>query len=398
MTNAPRPTIRLRPNRPPDALRHGAPWAYADQLVLDRRARGIAPGSIVRLEDASRAFVATGAFNPQSKIAFRVLDRAEDASIDAAWFERRLRHALALRERLFPEPFYRLVHAEADGLPGVVVDRFGTVAVAQPNAAWAERVLPALSDALARLPGVETIYKNAAGRTRALEGLDDRSQALRGDAPGVVDVPMNGAVYRADLAGGQKTGLYFDQRANQAFAATFAAEARVLDVFCHVGGFALAALAAGARSALGIDQSAAALDLARYGAEKSGVADRFTARQGDAFQAMEALAAEGAAFDLVICDPPAFAPSKSALEAGLRAYEKVARRAAGLVAPGGILVLCSCSHAADLAKFRTVSLRGVGKAGRAAQIVHTGGAGPDHPVHPALAETAYLKALFLRLD
>jgi 23S rRNA (cytosine1962-C5)-methyltransferase len=171
----------------------------------------------------------------------------------------------------------------------------------------------------------------------------------------------------------------------------------VLDVFAPVGGCALAALAGGAASAIAIDGSAAALDLARRGAELGGVADRFETRKSDAFAALEALAAETARFDLVICDPPAFAPSKPALDAGLRAYERLARLASGLVEPGGFLVLCSCSHAADLARFREACLRGIGRAGRAAQILHTGEAGPDHPVHPALAESAYLKALFFRL-
>jgi 23S rRNA (cytosine1962-C5)-methyltransferase len=208
---------------------------------------------------------------------------------------------------------------------------------------------------------------------------------------------MNGATYMADLLGGQKTGLFLDQRPNQAFAAGLAKGARVLDVFSHVGGFSLAALAGGAESALAVDSSAAALALAEEGAARSGFAERFAIRQGDAFATLEALATEGAAFDVVICDPPAFAPTKKALDAGIRAYERLARLAAPLVAPGGYLGLCSCSHAADLDKFRSASSRGIGRAGRQAQLIHTGFAGPDHPQHPALAESGYLKALFYRL-
>ncbi len=172
----------------------------------------------------------------------------------------------------------------------------------------------------------------------------------------------------------------------------------MLDVFSHVGGFALAALAGGATSALAVDSSDPALALARDGAARMGAADRFDTRSGDAFAALEALGQEGALFDLVICDPPAFAPSRKSLDAGLRAYERVARLAAALVAPGGYLVLCSCSHAADLAKFRTACARGIGRAGRAPQLLHTGTAGPDHPQLPQLAESGYLKALFFRLD
>lgn len=209
---------------------------------------------------------------------------------------------------------------------------------------------------------------------------------------------MNGATYLADLTGGQKTGLFYDQRDNHAFAARLAPGGRMLDVFSHVGGFALAALAGGAASALAVDSSAPALALAEGGARASGLADRFATRRGDAFDVMAELAAEGARFDLVVCDPPAFAPAKPALEAGLRAYERVARLGAGLVAPGGYLVLCSCSHAADLGAFRTACTRGIGRGGRAAQLIHTGFAGPDHPQLPQLAESGYLKALAFRLD
>lgn len=393
-----RPRVRLRPNKPAQPLRFGAPWAFADTLVLDRRTRSVEPGTAVILEDSGGERLGLAAFNPNSRIAARMLDPDPETRIDAHWFEHRLTRALKLREDLFDAPHYRLVHAEADGLPGVIIDRFGDTCVIQPNAAWAETRLEMLVGALVKVTGVTTVYKNAAGRARSLEGLDDVSKLLRGTLPGPLDVPMNGATYRADIEGGQKTGLFFDQRPNHAFAARLARGRRVLDVFSHVGGFALAALAQGAESALAVDASAPALALATEGAERTGVADRFATRQGDAFDTMSALAEEGARYGLVICDPPAFAPSKSALDRGLRAYERVARLAATLAEPGGYLVLCSCSHAADLAKFRLASLRGVGKAGRSAQILHTGEAGPDHPVHPYLAESAYLKALFLRLD
>lgn len=390
-----RGVVRLRPDR---RRRGFGTWAYADEVVLDRRTRGLAPGSVVTVEDSERRPLATAAFNPGSKIALRWLDADPAAEVGRPWFEARLRRALDLREILCATPFYRLVHAEADGLPGVVIDRFGDAAVVQPNAAWAEARLDDLVAALVAVTGISTVVKNAGGRARALEGLDDASLTITGALDGPVAVPMNGATYFADLAGGQKTGLFYDQRPNHAFAAQLGRGREVLDVFAHVGGFGLAALAAGAASALAIDGSAPALALAERGAEATGVADRFVTRKADAFDAMAALAAEGRRFGLVVCDPPAFAPAKAALEAGLRAYERVARMGATLTGPDGFLVLCSCSHAADLAKFREASLRGVAKAGRRAQILHVGSAGPDHPVHADLAETAYLKALFLRLD
>ena len=398
MTHPPYPVIRLRPKAHDRAIRHGAPWVFDNEIVTDRRTKALPPGAIAVLEDAERLPLGLVAVNPASRIMARMLDRDAGVTIDAGWFAARITRALALRARLYDAPFYRLVHAEADGLPGVVIDRFDDIAVIQPNAAWAETLLPALTEAVQAVTGVSTVLKNAGGRARGLEGLDDHSAVLAGTAPeGPVPVPMNGATYLADLTGGQKTGLYFDQRANHAFAATLAREARVLDVFAHVGGFSLAALAAGAGHAVAVDGSAPALDLARDGAARMGVGDRFETRKGDAFEVMEAVAGEGAHFDLVICDPPAFAPSKQALEKGLRAYERVARLAAALVAPGGYLGLCSCSHAVDLGRFRSACTRGIGRAGREAQLIHTGFAGPDHPLHPNLAESGYLKALFYRL-
>jgi 23S rRNA (cytosine1962-C5)-methyltransferase len=393
------PVVRLKPKAEARAIRHGFPWVYADELVTDRRTQGLSPGSLAILEDGDRRPLGLVTVNVKSKIIARMLDRDPGASVDQAWFKARLSRALAHRNRMYAQPFYRLIHAESDGLPGVIIDRFGTVAVVQPNAAWAEAALLPLVAALVEVTGVTTVIKNGAGRARGLEGLEEDMGVIHGLTPtGPVPVPMNGAIYMADLIGGQKTGLFFDQRENQAFVARLAHGARVLDVFSHVGGFALAALAGGATSALAVDASAPALALAQEGAKASGFGDRFATRQGDAFEVLEALGAVGERFDLVICDPPAFAPAKPALEAGLRAYERIARLAAPLVAPGGYLVLCSCSHAADLQAFRNASARGIGRGGRRGQIIHTGFAGPDHPVLPQLAESSYLKALAFRLD
>lgn len=397
--SADRPRIRLKPKANARGLRHGFPWVYANDIVTDRRTRKIPAGALAVLEDDKRAPIALVAVNPESKIMCRVLDRDIEAQLDAAWFESRLRRAVDLRERLFAAPYYRLIHAEADGLPGVIIDRFGEACVIQPNAAWAEAHLDLLTEALVKVTGVTSVLKNASGRTRGLEGLDDVNQTLRGTAPDApLPVPMNGATYMADLTGGQKTGLFYDQRPNHAFAARLVhSGAQVLDVFSHVGGFGLAMLAGGAGQALSVDGSAAALDLAEKGAKASNLADKLQTRQGDAFDVLTQLGEEGAQFDVVICDPPAFAPSKQALDAGLRAYERIARLAAPLVKPGGCLGLCSCSHAADLGRFRDASSRGIGRAGRQAQLIHTGFAGPDHPQLPQLAESGYLKAVFYRL-
>ena len=392
------PVVRLRPKINPRRIRHGFPWVYANELVVDRRTKNLTPGTLARLEDAERKPLALVTVNPGSKIIARVMDQDPEADVSRPWIERRLQAALALRERLFDAPYYRLVHAEADGFPGVIIDRFGDVAVIQPNAAWAEVHVPDLTEAVAAVTGVTTLLKSASGRSRTLEGLDDQDAVLRGTAPDApIPVPMNGAIYMADVTGGQKTGLFYDQRPNHAFLATLAKGATVLDVFSHVGGFGLAALAGGAQTALAVDGSQNALDLAAEGAARMGVADRFETRKSDAFDALSALDGEGRRFDVVVCDPPAFAPTKAALDAGLRAYERIARLAAPLVAPGGVLALCSCSHAAGLDAFRTASVRGIGRAGRNGRLIHQGFAGPDHPLMPQLAESGYLKALFFAL-
>lgn len=392
------PTVRMLPKANARAVRHGFPWVYNNEMVLDRRTKNLAPGTLALLEDSARQVMGLVSVNPTSKIAARMLDQDPTTVIDQSWFECHITRALALRVQMYDAPFYRLIHAEADGLPGVVIDRFGDTCVVQPNAAWADALIEPLCAALVAVTGVTCVLKNAAGRTRSLEGLDDVSGVLFGTAPErAVPVTMNGATYMADLTGGQKTGLYYDQRPNHAFAASLSRGARVLDIFAHVGGFSLAALAAGAQSALAVDASAPALELAQGGADAMGMTDKFATRQGDAFDTLAALRAEGAQFDVIICDPPAFAPSRNALDAGLRAYERIARLAAPLVAENGILGLCSCSHAADLQAFRTSSVRGIGRAGRKGMLLHTGFAGADHPQLPQLAESGYLKSLFFRL-
>ncbi|MEX2518915.1 MAG: class I SAM-dependent rRNA methyltransferase [Paracoccaceae bacterium] len=396
MNTTNRPIIRLRPNRGRRFF-EGAPWLYADEIVTDRRTKALTPGTVATLESPEREPLATVTVNTNSTIMARVLDADPLAEIGLGWLRARLSAALAHRERLFAEPFYRLVHAEGDGLPGLVIDRFADAAAVQPNSAWADAMISDVCEALAEVTGVTSIVVNGAGRARALEGLDDQVRLERGAIEAPIPVSMNGATYLADLIGGQKTGLFYDQRPNHAFVARLAKGAEVLDMFTHVGGFALSCLAAGAASALAVDSSAPALDLAKRGAEATGVAGRFTVLQSQAFDAFRALKAEERAFDIVVSDPPAFAPAKAALDKGLRAYETAAKLAAALVRPGGYLCLCSCSHAATADLFRDACVRGIRAAGRSGALIHVGQAGPDHPAHFALPETSYLKALVFRL-
>lgn len=388
------PIVKIRPGKG-HRFAEGAPWLFVDEIAMDRRTKALEPGALVKLVQGERP-LGVAAFNPESRIAARILDTDPDAVIDRHWLIASLRSAAALRDRLFENPFYRLVHAEGDGLPGLVIDRFGDTIVVQPNAAWADRMQDALVEAVIEVTAAKTVVINGTSRVRRLEGLEATSQIHGTEPDGPIEVPMSGAVYLADVTGGQKTGLYYDQRPNHGFAAALARDARVLDVFSHVGGFGLAALAGGAAGVLAVDSSASALELATAAAARMGQSASYKTQKSDAFAALEALAGER--FDMVICDPPAFAPNKDALSAGLRAYEKVARIAAPLVGSGGILALCSCSHAAGLEPFHKACVTGIRKAKRGGALIHTGRAGPDHPVHISLPEGGYLKALFFRLD
>ncbi|MEM9725269.1 MAG: class I SAM-dependent methyltransferase [Pseudomonadota bacterium] len=391
------PRVRLRPKMG-GRFFAGAPWVYADELVMDRRTKALEPGVDAVLEDAARVPLGRVAVNPRSQIGARLLDVDPEAVIDAEWLHGRLRRALDLRERLYDAPFYRLVHAEADGLPGVVVDRFGDAVVVQPNAAWIERRRDDMREAMVALLQPTALIWSGGSRSRSLEGLEPVTATLHGGLDGPVPTPLNGAIYLADLTGGQKTGLFFDQRETQAAVAALAGGGRVLDVFCHVGGFALAALAAGAREALAVDSSASALALAEQGARRSGFEGRLETRRADAFDALKALGEEGRRFEVVVCDPPAFAPQRSALSNGLRAYRKTARLGAQVTAPGGVFCLCSCSHAVSQEALEAEAAAAFRALRRGARLIRAGGAGPDHPVHPNLAETRYLKSLIYVLD
>ena len=191
---SPYPVIRLKPKANALTIRGGAPWVYADELVTDRRARRLEPGSLAVLEDSERAPIAVVTINNDSKIICRVMDRDPEAVLDQDWLVARVRRALALREHLYDAPFYRLIHAEADGLPGVIVDRFGDVLVMQPNAAWSETACNGLAAALVEVTGAKTVFKNAAGRARGLEGLDDVSSFLIGEHDGLIEVPLVKAI------------------------------------------------------------------------------------------------------------------------------------------------------------------------------------------------------------
>lgn len=395
--NEPYPVIRTRPKRD-GRFRDGHPWVYKDELVLDRRSRGLVPGSIAVLENSLREPLGLVAINAESGIAARDLDRDVTNQIDGAWIQARLQRALTLRQRMFSTPYYRLCHAEGDGMPGLVIDRMGEALSIQPNTAWAEQMIPHILVALDDLLSPKMVVVNRDSRGRTQEGLGDGRAVIRAEGEGPVRVEQNGAIYLADLMSGQKTGVYYDQRPNHAFVAHMAGGGEVLDVFGHTGGFSLACLAAGARGAVCIDSSEPALELAKKAAALNGFDGQFEIQRSDAFDAMKALAAEDRTFQTVVCDPPAFAPSKQALAAGLRAYARTARLAVPLVAAGGTLTVCSCSHAMSADALRETVASALRIARRTGRLINSGRAGADHPIHPSLPEAGYLKALTFAID
>jgi 23S rRNA (cytosine1962-C5)-methyltransferase len=397
-----RPIVTLLPGSRRRA-ESGHPWIYSNEMAMEAAAKALMPGTLVTLrrksstEQGVRPF-GVAMFNPHTLIAARLLDRDAGREIGKRFFARRLERALKLRERLYDRPYYRLVHAEADGLPGLVIDRFGAVLALQANAAGMDRLTPVIIEALRGLLSPEAIVLRNDSPARTQEGLPLATALALGTVAGTVPVEENGALFQADVLAGQKTGWFFDQRDNRAFIAALAGSARVLDLYCHSGGFGVAAAYRGAAAVLGIDSSAPALALAAAAAQQNGVAERCVFRRGDVFGEAAALATAGERFDIVIADPPAFAPSKRAVPAALRGYRKLTRLAAQLTAPSGFLFLASCSHNVGVAEFGEAVRHGLTDAGRTARILKSSGASPDHPVHPALPESAYLKALTLTLD
>jgi len=386
--------IRLRPKEGRRA-RAGAPWIFSNEIQMDAAAKALEPGTIVAVAGDDGRVLGTGYFNAKSLIAVRLLDPAPDTIIGTGFFVRRLERACALRTALYDRPFYRLVHAEGDGLPGLTIDRFNDTVVVQVTTAGMEKLIDPLLTALEKTLAPANVILRNDTPSRALEGLDDYVRAAKGDARRIV-VEENHVRYFADATGGQKTGWYYDQRDNRAFMAKLAKVKSVLDAYSYSGGFGIAAAKNGAREVICLDSSAPALALGEEAAAANGVAGKFV--KVDVFEELERLAAAKEMFDIVIADPPPFVRARKDLEPGAKAYRKLARLSASVVAPNGYLMLASCSHNISPERFASESAAGIARAMRRSTLIRQAGASPDHPVHPLLPETAYLKALVYALD
>jgi 23S rRNA (cytosine1962-C5)-methyltransferase len=375
--------------------RAGSPWIFSNEIRMDEAAKAIAPGSVVNVRGEDGRAFGTGYFNPKSLIALRLFSEECEVVIDAEFFAARLTRALALRDAVYDKPFYRLFHAEGDGVPGLVIDRFGDTLTVQIGTAGMEKQITAITMALDAVLKPKTVILRADAPNRALEGLDSYVKTLKGEGHRIA-VEENGVRYVADLTEGQKTGWYYDQRDNRAFIAQFAKNKSVLDAFSYTGGFGLLAAKAGASEVVCLDSSAPALAIAEESARTNGV--KIQAVKADVFEELARLKTAEESFDIVLADPPPFVKSKKDLEAGARAYRKLARMAADVTAPNGIVMVASCSHNSPPERFAAECAAGLSRTGRRAALIRQSGAGIDHPVHPLLPESAYLKALFYALD
>lgn len=374
-------------------LRGGGLWIYSNQIDTARSPlKGLAPGSVVDVHDSRGQCIGRGTVNPATLIAVRLLSR-QAVDIDQAFFEARFSQALVWRERCYSQPCYRLVHGEGDLLPGLIVDRYADVLVVQENTAGMAALRPLWLPALRAVTGAGSVLLRNDNPARVLEGLPTKDEWL-GPAVDTVEIEESGVRHRCDLGGGQKTGWFYDQRPNRELFARLAPGQRVLDVFSYIGGWGLGAAAAGAASVCCVDASASAL--AALDATAAAAGWPVTTRCGDATAELRALRDEGARFDLIVVDPPALIKRRKDFEAGREHYARLNHLALQILAPGGVLFAASCSHHMPADTLQEMVQREAARLQRPLQCFYQHGAGPDHPVHPAMPETAYLKVFGFR--
>jgi len=374
-------------------LRPGHPWIFAND-VLDPPVARLEPGGAVTVVDERGRPRGVGYANPHSLITIRMVAREPVDLDDAAFWAARLERAWTWRQRALPgRASMRVCAGEADGVPGLVVDRYEDVLVAQITTLGMERRREALVRALREVHTPRGIVARDDASARRLEGLAGEAQVAWGEVPDQVEFEENGVRLGTDVLRGQKTGFFFDQAENRSFLRARARDATVLDVYANVGGWALAALAGGAREAVAVDSSASAVALILANGARNGTSDRLQAVEADARTWMAEAARQGRRFDRVCVDPPAFAKNRKSAGAALGAYKAVNALAAALVAPGGLLFTSSCSHHIEPDRFEDAVEGGLRSAGRTALLIRRGGQAPDHPILPGMRETAYLKHL-----
>lgn len=397
MSGGPRP-LRLKKNEE-RRLRAGHLWVFSNEVdVAQTPLTDFEPGEAVEIQDSRGAPVGSGYVNPRSLICARLVSRSARRPLDGGLLRERLRRALALREELYPgEPFYRLAFGESDGLPGLVVDRFGEVLVAQITTAGMERVKDEVLGALEEVVAPAGVLWRNDTSSRTLEGLDLYVAAAAGRVPDETEIRENGARFVVPVMGGQKTGWFYDHRQNRERMTHYTRGRRVLDLFSYIGGWGVQAARAGAAEVLCVDSSAPALGALATSAALNGLEGGVRTRQSDAFEALRALRDERERFDLIVLDPPALIKRRKDAQQGEKAYHRLNRLALELLSPNGTLISASCSFHLSRDALLGILLRASREVGRDLQILEEGHQAADHPVHPAIPETSYLKAFIARV-
>jgi len=388
--------IRITLNRGEDRrIKGGHPWVFSNEIREIRGER--LPGASAEVCDTGGGFLGTGYYNPHSLIAVRLLSREREEIDSPAFFKERISRALALRHRLYPElATFRVVHGEGDFLPGLVVDKYGDLLSIQILTAGMEARRGAIVEALVELFSPRGIIARNDVAVRTLEGLDEMVEVLYGEIPETVEVEEHGLRFRVDLAGGQKTGHFLDQKENHLLLKRMAAGKRVLDCFSYSGSWGVHAAAFGAAEVTCLDISERAVALARENAAMNGLEGVMRVEACDAFDRLRSLKHEGRRFDVVVLDPPAFVKSKKALKEAEKGYLTINRRGLELLTEGGYLITCSCSYHMGREPFRDLLTQAARLAGRQVRVVEARSQAPDHPVLLAVPETEYLKCLVLQ--
>jgi 23S rRNA (cytosine1962-C5)-methyltransferase len=386
--------LRLKKNEE-KRLKAGHLWIFSNEVDTDATPlRSFAAGELALVEDSRGQPLGVAYVNGDSLISARVLTRNPRTEINEKFFRGRFEQALAFRERLFTEPYYRLIHGESDGLPGVVVDRFGDVLSVQTNTAGSERLRPLIASALEGLLKPRAIVLRNESGLRQLEGLAPETAIMAGQVDGPVGIRENGADFVIDPIGGQKTGWFYDHRENRAKAAALAKGLKVLDLFAYSGAWGVQAAVHGAESVLCVDASDSALELASENARRNGVQDRLQVQRADVFEFLKQQREERRHYDLIVLDPPALIKRKKDVKAGIEGYRRLNQGALQLLSPGGILVSASCSYHLQRDTLHDLLRSTARQLDRHLVFIGQGGQAGDHPVHPAIPETEYLKAYF----
>ena len=379
-------------------LRAGHLWVYSNEVdIAATPLREFQPGQPVTIQASNGKFLGAGYINPNVLLCARLVSRDPDHPLGPSLLVHRLNVALSLRERLYAKPFYRLVYGEGDGLPGLIVDRYGDLCVAQITTAGMERLKDDILAALQKVVKPAAVLWRNDSPVRELEGLERAVADAAGVVPDAVEIEEDGLRFRVAPRTGQKTGWFYDQRDNRARLDRYVQGRRVLDVFSYTGAWGIRAAARGARDGLCVDSSAAALDQVAVNAALNGVGDRVQTRQGDAFVVLKALREARERFDVVIVDPPAFIKRRKDFKEGALAYRRLNEMAMQVLDRDGILVSCSCSQLLARETLAQTLLQGARHLDRNLVILEQGRQGPDHPVHPAIPETDYLKVILARV-